>query len=445
MKCVVLGAGESGVGAAILSQKEGFSTFVSEYGSIKESYRLELEQRGIAFEEGRHTLSMLSDADTVVKSPGIPDTAPIVISLIECGVEVISEIEFASRYFKGKSIAITGSNGKTTTTSIVGHLLEGAGVNLFVGGNIGNSFARAVAEDRFDWAVLELSSFQLDGVYSFKADIAVLLNITPDHLDRYDYNMDNYIDSKFRVSNNQAESDIFIYSIDDKVLSEEVPKRDIEANILRYSIDKSVNYGGYLDDKYIVINCSRGVFKLDVNLLSIKGLHNISNSIAAVITALEVGVNFESIVESLPLFKGIEHRLESVGTIGGVEYINDSKATNVDAVYSALDSMVKPTIWIVGGVDKGNDYSQLDRLVEREVKGVICLGVDNSKIIDYISPFGIPYVECSSMDLVVRESSLLAESGDVVLLSPACASFDLFSSYIDRGDKFRESVLKNMV
>jgi UDP-N-acetylmuramoylalanine--D-glutamate ligase len=439
-KLIILGGGESGVGAAILGVKKDFKVFLSDNGAIKDEYKSILESHGIPFEEKTHTQEMILDADLVVKSPGIPDKAPIIKMLNEKGIPVISEIEFGGRYSNAKTICITGSNGKTTTTMMTYELLKQAGLKVGLAGNVGKSFAQQVAEEDFEYYVIELSSFQLDGMVEFRADIAVLLNITPDHLDRYDYKMQNYVDSKFRIIRNQKPQDWFVYCADDPIILEEIKKREIISNKAPFSISTKLENGAWIEDTTLKINVNNNAFDMTINDLSLPGKHNIYNSMAAGISGSVLKLRKEGIRESLKDFQGVEHRLERFLRVHNIEFINDSKATNVNSVWYALESMVTPVIWIVGGVDKGNDYSALYDLVKQKVKAIVCLGVDNQKIISAFSEMGKEIVDTKSMDEAVRNAYFLAQKGDTVLLSPACASFDLFKNYEDRGNKFKEAV-----
>ncbi len=433
MKIVILGAAESGVGAAILAQQLGFDLFVSDKGQIKDHYKKELEARAIPFEEGRHTWEKMADADEVVKSPGIPDKAPLVKEFVALGIPVISEIEFAARYTSSKLLAITGSNGKTTTTMLTYHLVKTGGIDAVMAGNVGLSFAACVAEQRQpDWYVLEVSSFQLDGIRSFRPNVAMLLNITADHLDRYDYQLENYVRSKFRILMNQQAQDIFLYNSDD-------------ANTMAFMKDKTFApqlvalHRHLIDGKILRV----GDHRFDLGNTQLKGIHNAMNALFAIRGALEMGVTPEDIQRGLESFVPVPHRLEKVAEIDGVEYINDSKATNVDSVYFALQAMEKPVVWIVGGQDKGNDYAPLLPFVKEKVKAVVCLGVDNARLFQVFNePVNGTLVDTKSMAEAVAAARDLAARGDVVLLSPACASFDLFKNYEDRGDQFRNEVLK---
>ena len=441
-KLVVLGAGESGVGTAILGKKKGFEVFVSDKGAIAKKYKEVLLNNDISFEEGNHTESKIFDADVVMKSPGIPDTISLIIALKERGVNVVSEIEFASKYTEGVVVGITGSNGKTTTTMLINHILKRAELNVSMGGNIGESFAQQVAELESDIHVLELSSFQLDGIETFSPHIAIITNITPDHLDRYDYKFENYINSKFRITENQTENDFLIYDYDDKVVSSWLKKNTVKATLLPFSIENELEQGIYLKDDKIILKYKTEDKIMGISTLALKGKHNTKNAMAAAMTASLLKVRKDTIRESLEDFEGAEHRLESVLKISGVQYINDSKATNVNATFYALDCMSTPTVWIVGGVDKGNDYLDLMPLVREKVKAIICLGLENQKIIQTFNNVVDLIVETAGAEEAVKVAYKIAEKGDAVLLSPACASFDLFENYEDRGNKFKEAVRK---
>ncbi|WP_313097328.1 UDP-N-acetylmuramoyl-L-alanine--D-glutamate ligase [Empedobacter sp.] len=439
---VVLGGGESGVGTAILAKKENFDVFLSDMGQIKDKYKQLLEEHGIAYEEGQHTEELILNADEVMKSPGIPKKAALIQKLEAKGISIISEIEFASRYTDAKIIAITGSNGKTTTTSLMFHILKQAGLNVGLGGNIGKSFAKSVAEDNFDYYVLEVSSFQLDDIkIDFKPYVAILLNITPDHLDQYNYQFDLYAKAKFRITENQDENDYFIYNLDDPKTMEMIDKIDIRAHRKPFTMMDATNEA-YANNELFRVNDSNGDFTMLVNDLGLIGKHNVSNSLAAAVAAKIIDINNEELKKSLSDFKSVEHRLEPVLTIGGIDFINDSKATNVNATYFALESMTKPVVWIVGGTDKGNDYNEVLPFVKKKVKAIVCLGVDNAKIVDFFSPYIDTIVETNTMKDCVEQSYKLATKGETVLLSPACASFDLFKGYEDRGDQFKENVRK---
>ena len=436
---VILGAGESGVGAAILAKKMGWNVFVSDFGKIKESFKTELNERGFEWEEGQHSEDRILNSELVIKSPGIPDKAPLIVKLHENNIPVISEIEFAGYYNSAKTICITGSNGKTTTTMLTYHILKNAGINVGLAGNVGQSFAKQVAEESFDWYVLELSSFQLDGMFDFKADIAVLMNITPDHLDRYNYEMQKYTDSKFRILQNLTANDWFIYNADDSIIETELNKRTIAANLAPFSLVKEIAQGGFLNKEQITINIKQQ-FTMSIHDLALKGKHNAQNSLAAGIASRVLEIRKESVRESLTDFVNVEHRLEFVAKVHGIEFINDSKATNVNSTWFALESMDKPTVWIVGGVDKGNDYSELMELVKTHVKAIICLGVDNHKIIEAFTGVVDTIVEAKSAHEAVAYGYRFASKDETVLLSPACASFDLFENYEERGNMFKEAV-----
>ncbi len=439
-RIVVLGAGESGTGAAYLAQQQGYDVFVSDFGSIAESYKQQLTGWNIRFEEKQHTEEEILLAKEVIKSPGIPEKAPIVKKLKERGVPVISEIEFAGRYTDATIVGITGSNGKTTTTSLTYHILKNAGLNVGLAGNIGKSFAYQVATEKFDYYVLELSSFMLDDMFSFKVDIAVLLNITPDHLDRYDYKMENYAASKFRIIQNQTGADYFIYCADDPETEKMLPGRAIEAQQLPFSIKKKLTSGAYLDQDQLIINATKEHFQMSINDLALQGKHNIYNSMASGIVAKVLELRNETIRESMGSFKNIEHRLEFVAKISGISFINDSKATNVNSTWYALESMSTEVVLILGGVDKGNDYSMLKDLVKHKVKAIVCLGKDNRRIHDAFEDDVEVIVNTFSAEEAAQVAYHLAKKGDTVLLSPACASFDLFKNYEDRGRQFKQAV-----
>ncbi len=438
-KIAVLGAGESGVGAAILAKKEGWEVFVSDRSEITEANKKVLYKHNIEWEEGGHTVAKILSADEVVKSPGIPDHVTLVQQLLAQGTNVISEIELAGRYTNAQMICITGSNGKTTTTLLLHHLLKRAGLNVGLAGNVGHSLARQVAEEQYDYYVVELSSFQLDGMYNFKANIAILLNITPDHLDRYEYKMENYIHSKFRITQNQEEGDAFIYFKDDENIAQTLEKINIKAVQYPYSLKEHVQQGAYIKGKELLININ-DTFDMSIHDLALQGKHNIANSMAAGIAARVLELRKEIIRESLSDFQNIEHRLEFVAKVHGIEFINDSKATNVNSTWYALENMTKPVIWIVGGVDKGNDYSLLTDLVKDRVKAIVCLGTDNSKIHDAFEGVVETVVDAATATEAVGMGYQLARKGEAVLLSPACASFDLFENYEDRGQQFKAAV-----
>ncbi|PBI91576.1 UDP-N-acetylmuramoylalanine--D-glutamate ligase [Flavobacterium sp. ACN2] len=440
MRLVVLGGGESGVGTAILGKKQGYDVFVSDFGKIKESYKEVLIINKIAWEEEQHTEDLILNADVVMKSPGIPDKSPIVKKLVAAGVKVISEIEFAIPYTEAMTIGITGSNGKTTTTMLTHHLLKYAGLNVGLGGNIGKSFAWQVAENKFDAYVLELSSFQLDGIINYRPDIAIITNISPDHLDRYEYKYENYINSKFRITMNQTESDYLIYDADDEASTKWLQQNKTKAKLIPFSLTKKFDEGASINNNKMEIKINQEEFTMDTEHIALEGKHNMKNAMAASSVAKLMQIRNATIRESLSNFQGVEHRLEKVLKIQNVQYINDSKATNVNATFFALDSMNSPTVWIVGGVDKGNDYNELMSLVREKVKAIICLGIDNRKIIDAFGNVVDIMVEVNNMNDAVKTAQRLTEKGDVVLLSPACASFDLFENYEDRGKQFKQAV-----
>ncbi len=439
-KLVILGGGESGVGAALLGKANRFDVFLSDRGALKDKYRDELRQNLIDFEEGVHTENRVLRADLVVKSPGIPDTVPLVQKLRSQGTPVISEIEFAARYTTAKLIGITGSNGKTTTTLLIYHLMKTAGLNVGLAGNIGDSFAKQVIDDTFDWFVLEISSFQLDTMYSTRINVAVLLNITPDHLDRYGYSFQNYVDSKFRILQNMQSDDDFIYFQESPTIVDELTKRSIAPKLLPISLQQPVQPGGFFLNGELTAQNNEIQFSISVADLPLKGPHNAINMLAAVLAAQSASVSVENITDGLRTFKNAAHRLEPAGVVNGVTFINDSKATNVDSVFYALASMTAPTVWIAGGQDKGNDYSQLDELVRQCVKALICLGKDNSKLVAHFSGMVPQIFETQSVTEAVKKGLEWAEPGEVVLLSPACASFDLFRNYEDRGLQFKLAV-----
>lgn len=440
MRLVVLGGGESGVGTAILGKKKGYEVFVSDFGKIKQKYKDVLNQYEIPWEEEQHTEALLLNATVVMKSPGIPDKAPIVKKLVEKGISVISEIEFAAPFTDAITIGITGSNGKTTTTMLTYHLLKQAGLNVGLGGNIGKSFAWQVAEREYDVYVLELSSFQLDGIIKYKPHIAILTNISPDHLDRYEYKYENYIASKFRITMNQTSSDYLIYDAEDEASKEWIKNNTIKAQLIPFSITQEFELGAFLKDKTMEVRINKEEFSMETEYIALEGKHNMKNAMAATSVAKLMQIRNATIRESLSDFQGVEHRLEKVLKIQNVQYINDSKATNVNATYFALDSMNAPTVWIVGGVDKGNDYNELMSLVREKVKAIICLGIDNSKIIATFGNVVDDVIEVNSMNEAVRLAQRFTEKGDAVLLSPACASFDLFENYEDRGRQFKQAV-----
>lgn len=439
-KLVILGGGESGIGTAILGKQKGFEVFLSDKGKIKAKYKNVLKQFDINFEEGQHTEVEIFKADVVMKSPGIPDKVRLVQSLTEKGIPVISEIEFASEFSKVPVIAITGSNGKTTTTMLTHHVLKKGGLNVGIAGNIGDSYAKQVAQESFEKYVLEISSFQLDGIVKFKPKIAIITNITPDHLDRYDYKFENYIKSKFKITKNQTEEDYLIYDADDEVIDNWLKNNKTKAKLVPFSIEKELKYGAFLKDNKITTKLNTQEYIMKISDLALQGKHNTKNALAAILASKIVKVRNEFIVQSLEDFEGVEHRLEKVLKVNGVQYINDSKATNINATFYALECMEKDTVWIVGGVDKGNDYSELMSLVREKVKGIVCLGLDNSRIVEAFSGVVDVLVETAGAEEAVKVAHKIADKGDVVLLSPACASFDLFENYEERGEKFKQAI-----
>ncbi len=442
-RLVVLGGGESGVGTAILGKQKGFKVFVSDKGEIKEDYKKVLEHFEIEWESGEHTEAKVLNADVVMKSPGIPDTVPLVKKLVANGVSVISEIEFASTYTDATLIGITGSNGKTTTTMLTHHLLKNGGLNAGMAGNIGDSYAKMVAEQDFEQYVLEISSFQLDGIVDFKPQVAILTNITPDHLDRYEYKFENYIASKFRIAMNQDKNDFLIYDADDEVITAWLKKHPVQSKLVPFSLKEQQEEGAWLENETIKIKIEHKTLEMSTDTLTLEGQHNVKNTMAAGLAALLVNVRKETIRQSIQTFQGVPHRLEKVLKINHVEYINDSKATNVNATYYALDGIKKPIVWIVGGIDKGNDYKELMPMVREKVKAIICLGMDNSKLKDAFGNVIELMVETYSMEEAVKVAYKISERGDSVLLSPACASFDLFENYEDRGNQFKAAI-KNL-
>ena len=441
-RIVVLGGAESGVGAAVLAKVKGHDVFLSDKGKIKDEYAEMLKKWDIPYEEGRHTEELILSADEVVKSPGIPGTVPMVQKLRSMGTHIVSEIEFASRYDSAKKICVTGSNGKTTTTSLIYYLLQNAGLNVGLGGNIGKSYAYQVATEHFDYYVLEISSFQLDDVYDFKPDIAIITNITPDHLDRYDHKMENYVAAKFNITKNLTRDDCFIFDSDDDITIGHLDNIILRCKMLPFSQEKEVEQGAFLRDDKIVLRYEEEETDLYLQELALGGKHNIYNSMAAALAAKASGIDNEVIRNSLATFQPIEHRLEPVLSIKDVLYINDSKATNIDSAWYALECQKRPVVWIVGGTDKGNDYSILNDLVREKVKAIVCLGVDNAKIHAAFGSMGKPMTDALSAEEAVRKSAEFAAPGDVVLLSPCCASFDLFKNYEDRGQQFKEAVRK---
>ncbi|MDH6535096.1 UDP-N-acetylmuramoyl-L-alanine--D-glutamate ligase [Parabacteroides sp. 52] len=439
-RIVILGGGESGTGAAVLAQKEGFDVFLSDLSIIPLKYKEMLNQRNIPWEEGKHTEELILSADEVIKSPGIPDKAPLIKKLRESGTSIVSEIEFAGRYTDAKMICITGSNGKTTTTMLTWHLLKEAGLDVGLAGNVGYSLAYQVAEDPHRYYVIELSSFQLDNMYDFKADIAVLLNITPDHLDRYNYEMQNYVDAKFRILQNQTSADAFIYWNDDPIIAREIEKHHPQATLYPFGLTPKEGLKGYTENNKLIIDTLNGIFTMDEDLLALTGTHNLYNSLASGITAKVLDIQNENIRASLSDFTGVAHRLEKVARVRGVDYINDSKATNVNSCWYALGSMQTKVVLILGGTDKGNDYAEIEELVRKKVRALIFLGIDNNKLHDFFDGKVPVTEEAHSMEEAVAKAYRLAEKGDTVLLSPCCASFDLFENYEDRGDQFKQCV-----
>ncbi|MDR0755050.1 MAG: UDP-N-acetylmuramoyl-L-alanine--D-glutamate ligase [Prevotellaceae bacterium] len=439
-RVVVLGGGESGIGSAVLAKTKNFDVFLSDKGKISDEHKKILAQYKVDFEENRHTENKILNADEIIKSPGIPDKAPVVLKLKEKGINIVSEIEFAGRYCDAKKICITGSNGKTTTATLICFLLKNAGVNVGLAGNIGKSFALQVATENHDYYVLELSSFQLDGMYEFKADIAVLLNITPDHLDRYDYKLENYVRSKFRITQNMDDDDCFIFCADDTITMAHIEEIVLKAKMLPFSRKTNIIQGSYTENESLFTKINNNTFSMLIDDLSLKGKHNIYNSMAAAITGKVLNIKNEVIRQSLSTFKGVEHRLEFVLSVGGIKFINDSKATNVNSVWYALDSINGKIVWIAGGTDKGNDYGEIMDLVKEKVHAIVCLGVDNSKIISQFKSIVPVIAETDSAQNAVEKSYELAYPGDTVLLSPACASFDLFENYEDRGEQFKKAV-----
>lgn len=442
-RIVILGGGESGVGAAVLAVKQGAEVFLSDKGGLKETYRDELKQRGIPFEEGQHTESLILNADTVIKSPGIPEKAPLIQKLRSQGIPVISEIEYAGRYTQAHTTCITGANGKTTTTLLTWHILRNGGLNVGLAGNIGKSFARQVAEQSFDHYVLELSSFQLDDMYDFRADISILTNITPDHLDRYNYELQNYVNAKFRILQNQREQDAFIFNADDSVTVGEMNRRNIRSKVYPITLKSHLPFGtegAWLEEQLLTINIHQNPLSMKITELALQGKHNIYNSMAAGVAGRILELRKETVRESLEHFENVEHRMEFVAKVNGITFINDSKATNVNSAWYALESQDKPVIWVAGGTDKGNDYTELEELVRTRVKAIVCLTKDSSKIRAAFGELVDTIIDTDSAEQAVRVSYDLGREGDVVLLSPACASFDLFENYEDRGRQFKAAV-----
>ncbi len=441
-RLVILGGGESGVGTAILGKQKGYDVFVSDKGKIKEDYKKVLEHIEIDWEENQHTEAKILNADVVMKSPGIPDTVPLVKQLLADGIPILSEIEFASRYTDATLIGITGSNGKTTTTMLTHHLVKDDLPNTGMAGNIGDSYAKMVAEKAYDHYVLEISSFQLDGVVNFKPKVAVITNITPDHLDRYEYRFENYIASKFRIAMNQDSSDYLIYDADDEVIVNWLEEHPVQSKLVPFSLRNKQEYGAWLDNETIRIQLEHKTLKMSTDFLTLEGQHNVKNAMAASLASHLVNVRKETILQSIQSFQGVPHRLEKVLKINHVQYINDSKATNINAAYYALEGIKKPIVWIVGGVDKGNDYPELMPLVREKVKAIICLGVDNTKLMETFGNVVDIMEQTMSMDEAVKMAYKMATRGDTVLLSPACASFDLFDNYEDRGNQFKKAIQK---
>jgi len=440
-RVVILGAGESGTGSAVLAKQKGCQVFVSDYGTIRDRYREILNSESILWEEGKHTESEVLSASEIIKSPGIKENAPIVVAAREKGIPVISEIEFAARYTDAVKICVTGSNGKTTVTNLIYHMMKRAGKRVAMTGNVGNSFAMAVAKGGVDYFVIELSSFQLDGMYDFRAEVAIMMNITPDHLDRYGYDFQNYVDSKFRIARNQTKSDYFIYWADDPVVDKELRRKEMGATLLAFSDVRSDNMTAYIKDNNLTINLNNTKTDLmTIHDLALKGRHNTYNSMAAAIAGKLLNIKNDIIRESLVDFKGVEHRLEPVIRVSGINFINDSKATNVNSTWYALECMTTKVVWIVGGIDKGNNYSELFQVVAEKVKAIVCLGRDNRNIVDAFTGKVATIVETTSMKEAVRSAYYLAGKGDTVLLSPACASFDLFGNYEERGREFKAAV-----
>ena len=436
----ILGGGESGAGAAVLAKKQGLDVFVSDLSAIQPQYKELLNKYDIPYEENQHSEDKILSADEVIKSPGIPDNAPVVRKLRELGIPVISEIEFAGRYTNAKTVCITGSNGKTTTATLTYHILKNAGLNVGLAGNVGNSFALQVAEENFDYYVIELSSFQLDGMCDFRADIAILLNITPDHLDRYDYEMQNYVNAKMRITRNQTAKDAFIFWNDDSYIRAEIDKLHPEVTLYPFALKKGNGVIAYTENKQIIIETPKDIFTMEDELIALTGEHNLYNSLAAGVAAKLIDIKNDDIRQSLSIFKGVEHRLEKVARVRGVEYINDSKATNINSTWYALQSMRTPVVLIMGGTDKGNDYQPIEPLIKEKCRALIFLGADNTKLHDFFNGKGVHTTDAGSMQEAVSQAYSIAERGDTVLLSPCCASFDLFENYEDRGNQFKKHV-----
>ncbi len=441
-RIVVLGAGESGAGAAVLAKVKGFDVFVSDMSPIKETYRDLLGQYGIDWEEGHHTMELILNADEIVKSPGIPDKAPVIQAIKEQGIPIVSEIEFAGRYTQAKMICITGSNGKTTTTMLTWHILKKGGLDVGLAGNVGKSLALQVAQGDHEYYVIELSSFQLDYMFDFRADVAVLLNITPDHLDRYHYNMQEYVDAKFRIIRNQRPQDAFIYWNDDPIIARELPKYPVTARRYPFSLKRDEGIKAFIENNVLVIDTPEQQFQIEQEALALRGTHNMYNTMASAISANIARIRKDNIREALSDFQGVEHRLEAAGTVNGVTYINDSKATNVNSCWYALESMTTPLVLILGGTDKGNDYTEIEQLVKDKVHSLVFLGVDNAKLHAFFDGKVGEIRDAGSMEEAVKLCSEMARPGDTVLLSPCCASFDLFKSYEDRGRQFKACVSK---
>lgn len=441
-RLAILGAGESGFGTAVLGLKQGYDVFVSDGGRIKDIYKKQLSDWKIEFEEGKHTEEKILNADVVMKSPGIPEKAEMVKKIREAGIKIASEIEFGSWFTNAQIVGITGANGKTTTTALTYHIMKSGGMNVGLGGNIGQSFAYQVATENFDYYVLEISSFQLDDIEKFRPNVAVLTNITPDHLDRYNYELQNYVTSKFNITKNQTEKDFFIYCADDEITMNNLDKYSTAAHKIPFAYDAEFAEGGFVKNGNLIININQNQFTMSIQELGLSGRHNVYNSLAAGIVANVYGLRKEQIRESLSDMKSLEHRMESVAKVRNIEFINDSKATNVNSSWYALESMTKPVIWIAGGIDKGNDYSVMESLVKKKVKGMICLGLDNTKLHSAFGKMVDIMVNVTNMNDAVRMAYQLGNPGDCVLLSPACASFDLFENYEDRGKKFKEAVIQ---
>lgn len=439
-RIIILGGGESGVGSAILAQAKGFKVFLSDKGILKDKYKAELDSYNIPYEEGNHTEEIVLSANLIIKSPGIPNDNSLIKKAIEKGIPILSEIEFAGKYTDAKKICITGSNGKTTTTSLIYYILKNGGLNVGLGGNIGSSFARQVANENFDCYVLELSSFQLDNMYDFKADIAILLNITPDHLDRYDHDMQKYIDSKMRIIRNQTEKDAFIYWANDPIVTKEIEKLNPDAQLFKFAAERQSDINAYTENKYIHINTPQSEFSMEQELLALTGTHNLYNSLASGITAKLMEISDDDLRKSLSDFEGVEHRLEKVAKVKGVQYINDSKATNVNSCWYALESMKTKVVLILGGTDKGNDYTEIESLVKQKARALIFMGKDNSKLHKFFDGKVDKIEDASSMQEAVEKAYKLAQENDTVLLSPCCASFDIFTNYEERGRQFKECV-----